>query len=97
MATIQFKTKIHSLDYVDGTFAYKYIKVPELTRSHCDMDSFRRHPKYCDFVNSDLFKNILTKIRRDRVNLDGWIRLDKLPEGVSIDTKGFLAVVTIEV
>ena len=97
MATIQFKTKIHSLEYVDGTFAYKYIKVPELTRSHCDMDSFRRHPKHGGFANSDLFKGILSKIRRDRVNIDGEIRLDRLPEGVSIDTKGFLAVVTIEV
>ena len=97
MATIRFKAKIHSRWYVDDSLAYNYVKVPELTRSHCDMEEFRRSLKYAGLANSDLFKGVLSKIRWERVNIHGEIRLDKLPPGVSIDTKGFLAVVTIEV
>lgn len=96
MARITFKAKPEVIYNLDDTPAYARIKVPALSRSHCDMNAFRKHPRYGGLANSDLFKNVLSKIRRER--LGEYIRLDRdLPEGVTIDTSGFLASVSIEV
>ena len=95
MAKISFKAKIQTVYNMDDTVAYHCIKVPELTRSHCDMDAFRRHPKYRSYANSDLFPGMLRRIRKDKFGET--IRLDKLPDGVTVDTSGFLAVVSISV
>ena len=94
MATIQFKAKAHSVRYVDGTPAYRYVPVPTLRRSHCDMAAFRKHPRYGGLANSDLFPNVLARIRSD---LGERIRLDRIPSNVSVDESGFLASVTVEV
>ena len=95
MAKISFKAKIHTVYTVDDAVAYHCIKVPELTRKHCDMDAFRRHPKYGSYANSDLFPGMLRRIRKDK--LGDIIRLDKVPDGVTVDTSGFLAVVSVSV
>lgn len=97
LAKIQFKTKIRTVHYVDGTVAYQYVAVPELTRAHCDMAAFRRHEKYGGFANSDLFPNMLKRIRYDLMGGKACLRLDMVPTNASIDASGFLAVVTIEV
>ena len=96
MASIQFKAKAHAIQNVDGTPAYTMIDVPELKRNHCDMAAFRKHPRYAGIANSDLFPNALKRIARD-VAPAKFIRTDRIPEGVTIDLSGFLAVVTIEV
>ena len=95
MAKISFKAKIQTVYNMDDTVAYHCIKVPELTRKHCDMDAFRQHPKYGSYANSDLFPGMLRRIRKDKFGET--IRLDKLPDGVTVDTSGFLAVVSISV
>jgi hypothetical protein len=94
-ATISFKAKVETLQYVDGTVASVRIKVPELARKHCNMAAFRSHPKYGSYANSDLFPAMLARIKRER--LGEFIKLDAIPEGVSVDTSGFLAVVTFSV
>ena len=45
MATITFKAKAHDVRNMDDSLAYRMVNVPKLTRSHCDMDSFRKHPR----------------------------------------------------
>ena len=95
MATIRFKAKPEVIYNMDMTEAYRRIKVPKLSRSHCDMASFRKHPKFGPYANSDLFANLLAKQLRDRA-IKEYIRLDQIPESVTVDTSGFLAVVTIE-
>jgi len=97
MAKISFRGKIRDERYADGTSAYRYIKVPELTRSHCDIAAFRKHEKFGWLANSDLFPNALRRIRTDTFGGRDFIRLDDLPEGVSVDTSSFLAVVSFEV
>jgi hypothetical protein len=42
-----------------------------------------------------LFPNALRRIRADKFKGD-MLRLDRIPEGVSVDTSGFLAVVTFK-
>jgi hypothetical protein len=93
-ATIQFKSKLRTARNFDGTLAYQYAPIPTLTRSHCDMAAFRKHPRYGGIANSDLFANALAKIKRD---LDGNIRLDRIPNNVTVDDSGFLCAVTVEV
>ena len=73
--------------------------MPVLARSHCDMAAFRTHPKFGDLANSDLFPNVLSRIRRDRLvgAYSDHLRLDRLPKGVTVDSSKFLAVVSIDV
>lgn len=82
MANITFKAKIES----------RRIKVPKLTRAHCDIAAFRSHPKFGAFANSDLFQSVLNRA----VPLK-FIDLDAMPANVTVDTTGFLAIVTIQV
>lgn len=94
-ARIQFKGKVETMYNVDGTVAYQYIHVPEFDLKHCDMNAFRRHPKYGGLANSDLFKSVLKRIRQDK--FQGQLKLSSIPDGVSVDTSKFLAVVTLYV
>ena len=97
MAKIQFRAKVASVfnHDEDETLAWQTVKVPTLTRSHCDMDAFRKHPKFGGYANSTLFPAMLARIARD-VAPYGYIKLDKVPDNVTVDTSGFLALVTIE-
>lgn len=92
---IKFKAKIQTIYDMDDSIAYRGVKVPKLTASHCDMAAFRKHPKYGGFANSNMFPGILARIAKEK-GLKNFIRLDAIPEGVKIDMSGFLAVVTIE-
>lgn len=96
MARIQFRAKPEQVFHMDGALAYERIRVPVLTRSHCDMAAFRGHAKWGGFANSGLFPTILTRIRKQVFGGD-YIRLDSLPDGVAVDTSGFLAVVSADV
>ena len=96
MARIEFKAKVQTMWNMDDTIAYTYIQVPQLDRKHCDMHAFRTHEKYGGLANSDLFKGVLKGIRA-RFFKDGWLRLNSVPDGVLVDTSGFLAKVTIDV
>ena len=100
MARITFKGKVRDVYEADGkAVAWRYTQVPEFSRPHCDMNAFRSHKLYGGLANSDLFKNVLGRIRREKFGkLDPVIlRLDRVPAGVSVDTSGFLAVVSFEV
>lgn len=94
-AKITFKAKVQTIYNMDDSVAYQFIKVPELKRSHCDMDAFRKHPKYGSLANSDLFPNVLRWIKANL--LGDIIRLDRVKPNVAIDTSGFLAKVTVTV
>ena len=95
VAQIQFRGKVQQL-WIGDSVSYEYIRVPALDRKHCDMSAFRKHPRYGGLANSDLFKGMLARIRKERFKGDQ-LRLDAIPDGVSVDTSGFLAVVTLEV
>lgn len=97
MATITFKGKIERMEHVDGSLVYEYIRVPVLTRSHCDMAAFRRHAKYGGYANSDLFAGMLARIRSALVAGSVGLHLDALPDNVTVDASGFLARVTVTV
>jgi hypothetical protein len=93
-ATITFKAKVETMRSMEDDVLYQYVTAPVLTRRHCNMDAWRLHPKFGAYANSDFFPGVLAKIRREHLN--GFIRLDRLPEHVTIDTSGFLAVVTLD-
>lgn len=90
---IEFKGKIQTVYNMDDTIAYHYIHVPELKRNHVDMNAARRHRKYGAYANSDLFPAMLVRIRKDKFK-NGILKLNAIPEGVSVDTSGFLAKVS---
>ena len=94
MAMITFKAKAHKIYTVEGAVAYEFVKVPTLARAHCDMEAFRRHPKFGGLANSDLFANLLARIKKER--LGEVVRLDKVPPGVEVNQQAFLTVVSFE-
>ena len=96
MPNVTFKAKVQTVYNMDETVAYQYVQVPELKRAHCDMNEFRRHPRYSAYANSDLFPNMLRRAV-DGAGVGKIIRLDRLPECVAVDTGGFLARVVISV
>lgn len=104
MATITFRAKIEPVVEMDGSLAWELIKVPKLTRRHCDMATFLSHPVYgitaragrC--LGADMFDGALKKIRESLVgDYKNWFRIDKAPDWVEIDRSGFLARVTLRV
>lgn len=95
-ARIQFKGKVQTMYNIHDIVAYEYIQVPVLDRKHCDMNAFRTHPKYGSYANSDLFPGMLSRIRKDKFG-GTVLKLNAVPEGVHVDTSGFLAVVTFYV
>lgn len=94
-ATITFKAKPEPV--WNGDVEEKWIKIPKLSRSHCDMKAFRFHQKYGSYANSDLFISMLGRIRSEKFGSCEYIKLHNIPEGVEIDTSGFLAVVSFTV
>ena len=96
MAQIRFKGKIQTVYNMDESVCYQYIQVPELDRKHCDMNAFRQHAKYGSYANSDLFKGMLKRIRSDMFK-NGLLKLNAIPVGVTVDSTGFLTVVTFDV
>lgn len=97
MAKIEFKGKVKNVYNIDDTIAYQYVAVPTFDRKHCDMHAFRQHPKFGGYANSDLFRGMLNRIRSDKFGDSGMLILSKIPEGITVDTSGFLAVVSFEV
>jgi len=95
MPQVRFKAKVQRVVNMDGTPAYEYVKVPALNRRHADMHAFRTHPEYGPLANSDFFPSVLAHAAK-AVAPEGIIRLDKVPDGVTVDTSGFLAVVTLD-
>lgn len=95
MARIEFRAKVETIYNMDDTIAFQRVKVPALGSKHCDMPAFRKHARFGGYANSDLFRNVLSKIRREKFG--DYIRLDRIPEDVTVDTSGFLAVVSLDV
>ena len=93
MAKITFKAKAGIL-HRDSTTVVEY-KIPRLSRNHCDMEAFRRHPKYGYLANSDLFVNLVNNLAR-KLYPTGYIRVDNLTDGTTIKS-GYLSTITIEV
>jgi len=96
-ARITFKAKPRDMQDVDGNLLYRYVEVPQFTRSHCDMSAFRCHPKYGAYANSDMFLGMLKRIRGEVLDRKAFLRLDQLPDNVTVIEKGFLATIAIEV
>jgi hypothetical protein len=98
MATVTFKGKVKTVYYVDDTKAYDYIQIPVLTRGHCDMKAFRKHSKLGSYANSDMFLGILERQSQSVLQYDSSrkLRLHNIPDGVKVDSTGFLTVVSFE-
>lgn len=96
MAKISFKAKVETTGYAGQVETWEQVRIPEFDRKHCDMAAFRNHPKYSAYANSDLFEGMLSRIRKDVFNGRSVLRLDQIPEGVTVEP-GFLATVSFDV
>lgn len=91
MAHIQFKTKVKKLIESDNTES-AYIELKRrVKKSDCSL-----RPHEHTYYNSDLFEGILNRAYQAITHGKEWVRLNALPQHVTVDTSKFLAVVKIE-
>ena len=72
----------------------EYLPVPVISRSHCDMNSFRGSKRFGGIANSDLFIPAINRVVRGMCPLK-CLFLDDPGEGVSVKFEGFLYKATL--
>jgi hypothetical protein len=74
------------------------VKVPAMSQRHCvDLHAWRSsRGRLASLVNSSLFSGALRRALTD-LGIGEYLDLDRLPAGVTADTTGFLAVITIQI
>lgn len=87
---ITFKTKPFPVIQPNNSERLAINLKKRLTRADCNLCP-TDHP----YFNSDLFPAMLNGAYRRVMGTREWCYLDALPEGVSVDTSKFLAVVTV--
>lgn len=93
MPQIRWKVKPQILENGDV-----FVRIPaKFKKHHCDMDAFRRSPKYGPYANSDLFPSILMRIRKQAVGIQDGFFLSKTPQNITVEQTGFLWNVTLDV
>jgi hypothetical protein len=90
--TIEFRTKPQEVYY--GETLRRYVKVPELTTRHCDMNAFRCSRRFGSYANSTLFSALLARAVK-AMGIENRIWEEQTIAGVEIDKTGFLWVVKI--
>ena len=95
MAKIEFKAKKFTVYNTDDSVAYTAVKVPKITRSHCDMNAMRQHKRFGGFANSNMFEQMVNGHIKN-MGLSGIIKLDQVPDFITIKD-GFFTIVSFEV
>lgn len=90
MPKVTFKAK--RIESYDGRF---FVKVPKFRRNHCDMEDFRKCPKFGGYANSTLFEQILERAAK-KSGIGGFLHLDSPPECVKVESEGFFTTVSIQ-
>lgn len=91
---IEFKGKVNQIYNPDNSPAWQEITVPVLSKKHCNLPVLRQHPRLGGIANSQLLPAALSRLRK-QLFPTGVLRLDQLPEGVTVDQSKFLTVVRI--
>lgn len=91
---VEFRGKVNQIYNPDNSPGWQEIVVPTLTKKHCNLPVLRQHPRLGGIANSQLLPAALARLRKQLFPI-GVLRLDQLPEGVTIDQSKFLAVVRI--
>lgn len=92
--TITFRGKPEAIWF--GETKRQRVKVPTITRNHCDMPAFRTSRKFGGYANSDIFPAMLARELK-AMGLPEYLYPDgQLPAGVMLDTSGFLWTAKIE-
>jgi hypothetical protein len=92
-ATVTFKTKVRHMQDGDTGTTFEYIDYKrELSRHDCNLK-----PHQHDYYNSDLFPSMLKRAYETAIGGRPWVRLSCLPENVTVNSTGFLAIVTVRI
>ena len=109
MPSVSFKVKIKDDNQGSGTIpewfpenaGRKWVKLPDLSAAHIDTASFRKDPRWSGYANSDLLRGMIRRSMNEagqsRTMWDGTVRVWLDAPGVTVDTSGFLSVVTIDI
>ncbi len=90
MVRVIFQAKVHTSVDSGG-----WVEVPHLCLQHCLIEDFKAHPRWRRSISSleldEILEQHTTRLFGEARRLD----LNTVPEGVSVDVFGALAIVTI--
>lgn len=89
VATLTYKTKVR--EFADNGGRYIDYK-KTFSRHDCNLK-----PCDHDYYNCDMFPGMLNRAATAAQGNKTWCRLEDLPECITLDDSGFLAVVTIHI
>lgn len=87
-AQVSFKTKVKRLE--DGRLYIIFKR--KIGRTDCNLKAYEHR-----YYNSDLFETMLNRAYAEAIGNLEWATLCNLPNSVSVDTSGFLAVVKVDI
>lgn len=95
---VQFKTKVKQLRESDDSVS-DFVDFKQSVQKGDVVDSSgkRMQPHQHTYYNSDLMKGIVQRAYSSAIKNKGWSRLSELPDGVTVDTSKFLAIVRVPV
>lgn len=88
-ATLTYKTKVKNFADNGG----RYIDY----KKSCDRKDCNLKPHEHAYYNSDLFCSILNRAAKIAQDNKTWCRIEELPECITLDETGFLAVVKVQI
>ena len=92
-----FRTKLDPITYYgQEEVDHVNIRVPRPAENHIDRAAMRRDKEWSDFSNSSMLFGCVSRAL-GLAGVGKTLRLDRLPESVTVDTSGFLAVVTVQI
>ena len=93
-AIITYKSKVRQMHTDSGLADYVDFKA-NVSRRDCNL-----RPHQHDYYNADMFPSMLNRAHMAATKTSEykrWQLLSELPEGVTVDTHGFLATITVQV
>jgi hypothetical protein len=91
MVRVIFQAKVHTTVDCGG-----WVEVPHLCLQHCVVEDFKAHPSLRRVISSLELDEILEDHTNRLFGAAKRLDLKAVPEGVSVDVFGALAIVTID-
>ncbi|HHQ4568964.1 TPA: hypothetical protein ACSP2E_004358 [Aeromonas hydrophila] len=91
MVRVIFQAKVHTT--VDCS---RWVEVPRLCLQHCVVEDFKAHPSWRKAISSLELDGILEEYTNRLFGGAKRLDLNAVPEDVSVDVFGALAIVTID-
>ncbi|HGY0992995.1 TPA: hypothetical protein ACNU17_002175 [Aeromonas salmonicida subsp. pectinolytica] len=95
MARVIFQAQVNSTPNGESLCLLKWIEIPQLCRQHCVLDEFKSHTQWRKIISTSEIDDALEEHIKSLFGETKRLDLDAIPDCVSVDLFGSLAIVTI--